>query len=117
MNKIKLITVTLIFATLSHVNVSNADKILYSRSHGYTIESNNDRYKVKKGDTLYRIIRRELDVRENINNIAMKIVSQNPGSFPTGNKNLMLSGTFLDLNNLGESQSPMRNRNEIFSIR
>ena len=100
MNNIKLITVTLIFATLLHVNVSNADSILYSRSHGHTIKSNNDSYKVKKGDTLYRIIRRELNVRENINNIAMKIVSQNPGSFPTRNKNLMLSGTFLNLNNL-----------------
>ena len=117
MNNLKLITVTLISATLSHVNVSNADKILYSRSHGYTIESNNDSYKVKKGDTLYRIIRRELNVRKNVNNIAMKIVNQNPGSFPTGNKNLMLSGTFLDLNNLGETQSPMRNRSEFFSIR
>ena len=117
MNKIKLITVTSIFATLSHVNVSNADEILYSRSHGYTIESNNDSYKVKKGDTLYRIIRRELNVRENVNNIAVKIVSQNPGSFPTRNKNFMLSGTSLDLSNLGETHSPMRNRNEIFSIR
>ena len=117
MNKRKLVTVTLIFATFSHVNVSNADEILYSRSHGYTIESNSDSYKVKKGDTLYRIIRRELNVRENVNNIALKIVSQNPGSFPTKNKNLMLSGTFLDLNNLGETQSPMKNRNEIFSIR
>ena len=117
MNKIKLITVTSIFATLSHVNVSNADEILYSRSHSYTIESNNDSYKVKKGDTLYRIIRRELNVRENVNNIAVKVVSQNPGSFPTRNKNFMLSGTFLNLNNLGETQSPMRNRNEIFSIR
>ena len=117
MNKIKLTTVTLIFATLSHVNVSNADEILYSRSHGYTIESNNDSYKVKKGDTLYRIIRRKLNVRKNVNNIAVKIVSQNPGSFPTRNKNFMLSGTFLDLNNLGETHNPIRNRNEIFSIR
>ena len=117
MNKIKLTTVTLIFVTLSHVNVSNADEILYSRSHGYTIESNNNSYKVKKGDTLYRIIRRKLNVRKNVNNIAVKIVSQNPGSFPTRNKNFMLSGTFLDFNNLGETQSPMRNRSEFFSIR
>lgn len=117
MNKIKLTTVTLIFVTLSHVNVSNADEILYSRSHGYTIESNNNSYKVKKGDTLYRIIRRKLNVRKNVNNIAVKIVSQNPGSFPTRNKNFMLSGTFLDLNNLGATHSPIRNRNEIFSIR
>ena len=117
MNKRKLITVTLIFASFSHFNVSNADKVLYSRSHGYTMKSNNDSYRVKKGDTLYRIIRRELNVGKNLNNIAMKIISQNPRSFPTKNKNLMLSGTFLDLKNLAETQSTTRNRNEIFFIR
>ena len=117
MNKRKLITLTLIFASFSHFNISNADEILYSRSLGYTMESNNDSYKVKKGDTLYHIIRRELKVRKNVNNIAMKIVSQNPGSFPTRNKNFMLSGTLLDLKNMGEAHSPTRNRNEIYFIR
>ena len=117
MNKRKLITLALIFASFSHFNVSNAEEVLYSRSHGYTMERNTDSYKVKKGDTLYRIIRRELNVRKNVNDIAMKIVSQNPGSFPTRNKNLMLSGTSLDLNNLGETNNPTRNRNEIFFIR
>ena len=117
MNKRKLVTLTLIFVSFSHFNISSAGEVLYSRSQGYTVESKNDSYKVKKGDTLYRIIRRELNVRKNINNIAMKIVSQNPESFPTRNKNLMLSGTFLNLKNLEKTQSATRNRNEIFLIR
>ena len=117
MNRKKVTALFIILVSLSQFNVSNAEDVLYSRSNGYTMEQNYESYKIKKGETLNRIIRRELKLQKNLNNVAIKIVRQNPRSFPTRDKNFMLSGTTLNLSNLGSAETPLRNRNEIFSIR
>ena len=95
----------------------HAQDVLYSRSQGYTESSMEKKYKIRRGDTLYRIIRSKLKTVNDIRSVAERIVKNNPKSFPTGNKNLMLSGTHLRLIMNETDQNRMRNRNEIFFIK
>ena len=117
MNK-KFIKIFAAFATLTAFSGAlAAQEILYSRSHGYTMGNSSNQYKVKKGDTLYRIIRKQLKIGKNMRGVAEKIVTQNPRSFPTKNKNFMLSGTLLNLQNVSQTEMHTRQRNELFFIR
>ncbi|MEK9684939.1 MAG: hypothetical protein VW226_10345 [Rhodospirillaceae bacterium] len=114
--KIALLSLSLSLIPVSAVTAL-AEEILYSRSHGYTLKMNGEQYKVRKGDTLFRIIRQKLNINKDLKTVAQEIVLKNPKSFPTKNRNFMLSGTTLDLTDVTGSENHMRNRNEIFFIR
>ena len=108
-------TAIILLVAITHSSL--AQDVLYSRSQGYTVNSMEKKYKIRRGDTLYRIIKNRLKLVSNVKSVAEKIVKNNPKSFPTGNKDFMLSGTNLRLTMNKKYENRMRNRDEIFFVK